>query len=153
MRMAAVFSDRETSAAFIGLLSRQGLNLRWVDRGVEIPGSYWGDPEAGLIGNHLFFHIDTPMHSALHEAAHYVCMSEARRTDLVCDAGGDDAEENAVCYLQILWAEQLPGVGRDRMTADMDAWGYTFRLGSAARWFSEDAQEALQWLIARGIYA
>ena len=47
------------------------------------------------------------------------------------DAGGDDAEENAVCYLQILWADALPGFGRERMFLDMDAWGYTFRLGSA----------------------
>jgi hypothetical protein len=28
----------------------------------------------------------------------------------------------------------------------MDAWGYTFRLGSAARWFDEDASDARQWL-------
>jgi len=33
--------------------------------------------------------------------------------------------------------------------ADMDAWGYSFRLGSAARWFAEDAADALEWLQRR----
>jgi hypothetical protein len=33
----------------------------------------------------------------------------------------------------------------------MDAWGYTFRLGSAARWFAEDADDARRWLLARGL--
>jgi hypothetical protein len=34
------------------------------------------------------------------------------------------------------------------MCADMDAWGYTFRLGSARAWFERDADDARQWLIA-----
>jgi hypothetical protein len=29
----------------------------------------------------------------------------------------------------------------------MDEWGYTFRLGSAAAWFREDAEDARRWLI------
>jgi hypothetical protein len=33
----------------------------------------------------------------------------------------------------------------------MDEWGYTFRLGSAAAWFAEDAADALLWLLARGL--
>jgi hypothetical protein len=33
----------------------------------------------------------------------------------------------------------------------MDAWGYTFRLGSAARWYAEDADDARQWLLERGL--
>ena len=37
------------------------------------------------------------------------------------------------------------------MCADMDAWGYTFRLGSAQAWFEQDAQEARAWLIDKGI--
>jgi hypothetical protein len=28
----------------------------------------------------------------------------------------------------------------------MDEWGYSFRLGSAAKWFAEDAQDAQRWL-------
>ena len=33
------------------------------------------------------------------------------------------------------------------MMRDMDDWGYTFRLGSAKRWFQEDAEDARQWLL------
>jgi hypothetical protein len=56
-----------------------------------------------------------------------------------------------VCYLQILLADRLPGFGRARMLADMDAWGYSFRLGSARRWFEEDAQDARDWLLSHGL--
>ena len=37
------------------------------------------------------------------------------------------------------------------MLADMDAWGYTFRLGSARAWFEEDADDAREWLLTRGL--
>jgi hypothetical protein len=67
------------------------------------------------------------------------------------DAGGEHAEENGVCYLQILLADFVPGCGRARMLQDMDAWGYTFRLGSARRWFEEDASDARAWLIEHGV--
>lgn len=137
--------------ALRALLVPHGLAVRVVPTGEAIPGSYWGDPEAGLIGDVLYLRPDTPLHSALHEAAHYVCMTPERRAALERDAGGDDAEENAVCYLQILWADRLPGAGRARLMADMDAWGYSFRLGSAARWFEEDAADAQAWLAARGL--
>lgn len=137
--------------ALRALLAPYGLEVRVVPAGEAIPGSYWGDPEAGLIGGVLYLRPDTPLHSALHEAAHYVCMTPERRAALERDAGGDDAEENAVCYLQILWADRLPGAGRVRLMADMDAWGYSFRLGSAARWFEEDAADARDWLAARGL--
>ena len=116
-----------------------------------MPGSYWGESEAGLRGNELFVRPDTPLHSLLHELSHFVCMSEARRSGLDRDAGGDDAEECAVCYLQILLADQFAGFGRDRMLADMDAWGYTFRLGSARAWFEQDAADACIWLRANGV--
>jgi len=78
-------------------------------------------------------------------------MDPERRAGLDTDAGGDDAEEDAVCYLQILLADQTPGLGRERMLADMDAWGYTFRLGSAAAWFESDASDARAWLHRRGL--
>jgi hypothetical protein len=133
------------------LLAPHGLRIRSVSAGEVVPGSYWGDSEAGLIGDTLYLRPDTPLHSALHEAAHWVCMPPSRRASLDRDAGGDHAEENAVCYLQILWAERLPGVGADGLMADMDAWGYSFRLGSAARWFHEDAADAREWLAARGL--
>ena len=133
------------------LLAPYGLVIRCGAADTPIPGSYWGGSEAGLIGDTLHLRPDTPLHSALHEAAHWVCMSPERRALLDRDAGGDPAEENAVCYLQILWADALPGVGAERLMADMDAWGYSFRLGSAARWFREDADDARDWLATRGL--
>lgn len=135
--------------AVAGLLARYGLELRGVAPGEPIPGSWWGDREAGLHGAVLHARPDTPVHSVLHEAGHFVCMSPARRFALDTDAGGDFDEENGVCYLQILLADELPGVGRARMFADMDAWGYTFRLGSARAWFERDADDAREWLRSR----
>jgi hypothetical protein len=129
------------------LLDRYGLELTLMAPEEVIPGSYWGEREAGLIGSKLYARLDTPLHSVLHEGAHFMCMTTERRTGLDTDAGGDDAEENGVCYLQILLADVLPNVGRERMCRDMDEWGYTFRLGSAAAWFAEDAEDARQWLI------
>lgn len=132
------------------LLDRYGLEVRGGSEGAPLPGSYWGEPEAGLIGNGLYVRPDTPLHSLLHEACHYICMDPGRRAVLDTDAGGDYAEEDAVCFLQILLAEEVPGLGRERMLADMDAWGYTFRLGSARAWLETDAQEAMRWLHDHG---
>lgn len=133
------------------LLARYGLQLVLVAPQELIPGSYWGESEAGLIDDRLYTRLDTPMHSVLHEASHYICMSAERRTGLVRDAGGDDAEESAVCYLQILLADELPGVGRERVFRDMDEWGYSFRLGSAQAWFEGDAEDARLWLTEHGV--
>jgi hypothetical protein len=133
------------------ILDRYGLALQLVAPGEIIPGSYWGEREAGLIGSKIFARLDTPLHSVLHEGAHFICMPPERRAGLDTDAGGDHAEENAVCYLQIILAQSLPNVGRERMCRDMDEWGYTFRLGSAKRWFEEDAADANDWLIRHGI--
>jgi hypothetical protein len=138
-------------SALSALLARYGLSIGEVPGDQPIPGSFWGDEEAGLLGNRLLLRADTPMHSALHEACHYVCMDEARRSGLNTDAGGDYDEENAVCYLQILLADEVPGLGRDRMMADMDAWGYSFRLGSARAWFERDAEDARKWLCKAGL--
>lgn len=133
------------------LLSRYGMRAELVALGTDIPGSYWGESEAGLIGDALYFRLDTPVHSILHEGCHFICMDERRRASLDRDAGGDYAEENGVCYLQILLADEIPGFGRERMLRDMDAWGYTFRLGSARRWFEEDAEDARAWLLERNL--
>lgn len=133
------------------LLARYGLDLRLVPAGEAIPGSFWGDTEAGLKGSTLYVRFDTPLHSALHEASHFICMSPERRAGLDTDAGGDDAEECGVCYLQLLLSMQLPQCGFERACADMDEWGYSFRLGSTRAWFEEDAGDARQWLIARGV--
>lgn len=135
------------------LLSLYGIALEYCAPEATLTGSYWGDCEAGiacLTGRSvLFFRADTPVHSVLHEAAHVVCMNAERRERLFCDAGGDHAEENAVCYLQILWADLLPGLSRKLLMQDMDAWGYSFRLGSTQRWFEDDAEDARDWLLQR----
>ena len=133
------------------LLERYGLELRLVAPEEVIPGSYWGEREAGLIGAKLYARLDTPLHSVLHESAHFICMTPERRAGLDTDAGGDDAEESAVCYLQLALAQALPNVGRERICCDMDAWGYSFRLGSAATWFAEDADDAREWLVRHGL--
>ena len=137
--------------SLVDLLSGYGLELVRVADATAIPGSYWGESEAGLVGARLYLRDDTPVHSALHEGCHFICMDEVRRAALDRDAGGDYDEENAVCYLQILLADRLPGVGRDRLCRDMDAWGYTFRLGSARAWFDGDAEDARNWLQRRGL--
>ena len=133
------------------LLQRYGMQLQHVPDNESIPGSFWKDPEAGLIDNILYVRDDTPVHSALHEACHYICMDDARKQKLHTDAGGDYAEENAVCYLQILLSDAIPEMGRARMLKDMDAWGYSFRLGSAQAWFEQDAEDARQWLVRNAI--
>jgi hypothetical protein len=133
------------------MLDRYGLELRLVAPQAGIPGSYWGEREAGLVGSVIHARLDTPVHSVLHEAAHFVCMTPERRAGLDTDAGGDHQEENAVCYLQILLADLLPNVGQHRILQDMDAWGYTFRLGSAGAWFEGDAADARHWLATHGL--
>ena len=133
------------------LLKRYGMELELVSPEQVIPGSYWGESEAGLKADHLYARLDTPIHSILHEACHYICMSPERRAGLDRDAGGDDLEESAVCYLQVLLSEELPGVGRRRLCADMDAWGYSFRLGSTQTWFEGDARDAQRWLRDHGV--
>jgi hypothetical protein len=133
------------------LLARYGLDLRMVPHGEDIPGSYWGDSEAGLKGTTLYARPDTPLHSVLHEASHFICMAPERRAGLDTNAGGDDAEECGVCYLQVLLASSLPQCGFARACADMDEWGYSFRLGSTRAWFEQDAEDARLWLLGAGI--
>lgn len=137
--------------ALEALLWARGLAVTWLAPQADIPGSYWGDSEAGLIDDRLHVRADTPVHSALHEACHWLCMDASRRAGLHTDAGGDDLEECAVCYLQVVLADRLPGVGRRRLMQDMDAWGYSFRLGGARAWFEQDAADARAWLVERGL--
>ncbi len=133
------------------LLSRYGLDLRMLAPGVQLPGSYWGDSEAGLKATALYARPDTPLHSVLHEAAHFICMTPERRSGLDTDAGGDDAEECGVCYLQLLLSGELTQCGFDRACLDMDEWGYSFRLGSTRAWYEQDAEDARLWLLDAGI--
>lgn len=133
------------------LLGRFGLSLEQVADDAPIPGSWFGEPEAGIIGRRVIIRGDTPVHSALHESCHLICMDEARRSTLHTNAGGDYDEENAVNYLEITLGSLLPGVGHERILGDMDRWGYTFRLGSARAWFEQDAEDACQWLLEHGL--
>jgi len=131
---------------FATLLKKYQLEIIDSADNEDIPGSFWGDEEAGLIGNKLYLRDDTPVHSALHEGCHFICMDQQRRSGLHTDAGGGYDEENGVCYLQILLSGYVEEMGRQRMFDDMDEWGYSFRLGSAKKWFEKDADDALQWL-------
>jgi len=128
------------------LLERYSMEIKTISDNDTIPGSFWQPPEAGLIGNTLFIRPDTPVHSALHETCHYICMDDKRRKNLDTNAGGDYQEEDAVCYLQILLSDYITEMKQKRMLNDMDEWGYSFRLGSAKAWFDDDAEDALLWL-------
>ena len=133
------------------LLARHRLKLESVPPGAPIPGSYWGEPEAGVIGDRVYARADTPLHSLMHEACHLIVAHPSRRAAIHTNASESVAEEDASCYLQIVLADEIAGAGRERMTRDMDAWGYTFRLGSAAAWFERDADDARAWLAERGL--
>jgi hypothetical protein len=133
------------------IAAKYGMRVVELTRGERIPGSYWGESEAGLVGNRLYVRADTPAHSALHELCHYVCMDAERRARLATDAGGSDDEECGVCYLEVLLADELSGFGRERCLADMDTWGYSFREGSAAAWWAGDARFAREWLRERAL--
>lgn len=137
--------------ALRNLLERFGIEVTAHPPSASLPGSFWGEPEAGIVGRTLHVRPDTPIHSALHEACHLICMDPALRTQVHTDAGGDDLEEAAVCRLQVLLADHLPGIGREALMADMDAWGYSFRLGSTAAWFADDSDDADAWLQAHNL--
>jgi hypothetical protein len=130
----------------VALLAGFGLRLERVADGEPIPGSYWGECEAGLIGTTVYARADTPVHSLLHEACHLLVMPTERRVSVHTDASDSIEEEDATCVLQIVLAERLPGVGSARLMADMDAWGYSFRMGSTRAWFEQDAHEAREFL-------
>jgi len=137
-------------ALLAALLARYGLTLVCVADDAVIPGSYWGESEAGMVGQVVYARADTPVHSVLHEAGHVMCMDAARRAVLHTDAGGEYAEEDAVCYLQIVLAGHI-GLTTETICADMDVWGYTFRLGSAHAWYTHDAEDARDWLVRHGL--
>ena len=148
-RLGAASGPRAASVR--RLFARYGLEVVHLAPGAALPGSYWGEAEAGLLGNRLYVRDDTPLHSLLHEGCHYVCMDDARRAALDTDAGGEFIEECGVCYLGVLLAPEIDGYAAAGMLADMDAWGYTFRLGSARAWFEQDAADARDWLESAGL--
>jgi len=142
-----LYCELKHQQSLVQLFKNYDLAVKWIEKGEKIPGSFWGESEAGLIGNILYVREDTPIHSAFHEACHYICMDKSRRDALHTDAAGDYDEENGVCFLQIILANHLDGASATQMMADMDQWGYTFRLGSTQAWFEGDAEDARAWLL------
>ena len=152
MNQADVLRLRQIDfAAVASLLGKFGLQLHCVEEDSPIPGSYWGDDEAGIIGTSVYARASTPVHSILHEAGHLIVLPPHKRAEVHTDATDSIEEENGVCVLQALLADALPGVGRSRILADMDTWGYTFRLGSAQAYIEQDAADAWAWLVSRGL--
>jgi hypothetical protein len=133
-------------ADVVALLARYDLRFELVDDDAPIPATFWGEREAGVIGSSVYARRDTPVHSLLHEACHLIVIPPAQRARIHTDASDSQFEEDAACYLQLLLADALPGFGIERAFADMDAWGYSFRLGSAKAWFMHDAEDAAAFL-------
>lgn len=133
------------------LLASFDLTLVHVADGEPIPGSYWGESEAGIIGSTVHVRGDTPVHSLLHEACHLMVLQPELRVRVHTDATDSSEEEDAVCVLQALLGDALPGASYRGVLADMDRWGYTFRLGSARAYVEQDADAAWAWLQTRGL--
>lgn len=146
LRIADIGFDAPTA-----LLAGHGLELVRVEDDQPIPGSFWGEPEAGVIASTVYARADTPVHSLLHEACHLLVADPTKRASIHTDASDSLEEEDATCYLQIVLAGDVPGFGRERALADMDAWGYSFRLGSARAWFERDAEDARRFVESRGL--
>ena len=111
--MAIVTCSEINLNHLIKLLNKYDLRIETVEPLTKIPGSWFGDSEAGIIKNTLYIRPDTPVHSALHESCHYICMDKHRRKKLHTNAGGDYTEEDGVCYLQILLAGFIEDFGQN----------------------------------------
>lgn len=111
------------------LIQRYGLDLETVPAGEAITGSYWGEPEAGIVGNTIYVRGDTPVHSVLHEASHVICMSPDRRASLDRDAGGDDLEECAVCFFADRTRKRATRCRRETTHAGYGRLGLQFSTG------------------------
>ena len=92
-----VLTCRVTWLRLIRLAARYGVPVKQVEPGAPIPGTYWGEPEAGILNGVLHARPDTPVHSFLHELGHIVCADAVRRAGIRADAGGEDIEESGVC--------------------------------------------------------
>ena len=61
--------------SLVALLANYELSLVVEKDGARITGSYWGEPEAGIVGKTVYVRRDTPIHSLLHESCHVICMA------------------------------------------------------------------------------
>ena len=148
--MTVLCVDDIPAVAITDLCDRYHLRMEKAAAGQSIKGSFWGEPEAGIIADCVYLRGDTPVHSWLHELCHIICISAQQRRSLHTNANSDDEEEAAVCYLQIVLAGSIAEVGRERIMRDMDTWGYSFPEGQTRAWFAA-ASESRRWLLDRGL--
>src|SRR3546814_16448821 len=90
------------------LLTGFDLDLQAVADSERIPGSYWGECEAGLIGNTVYARAATPIHSLLHEACQLTVMPADRRSMVHTDATTSIAQKDAP-------RSEKPRVGTNRV--------------------------------------
>ena len=101
----------ERMETLMALLGRYGLRVARVPSQGEIPGSYWGDSEAGLVGDGLFVRDDTPVHSACTKLVTTSAWDAGRRARLHTDAGGDRIEKNGFAICKSCWRMSCLGLG------------------------------------------
>ena len=80
----------------VALLARCGARLVELEAHQTIPGSYWGDSEAGLIGDAVYARADTPAHSLLHELCHQLDYELLGLPDSFHARGARDHEARAM---------------------------------------------------------
>ena len=95
------------------LLQRWGLQLRVVAAGDDIPGSFWGEEEAGLIADSLYVRPDTPVHSALHEACHFIFISKEQGNIMAKQAAAAPAvKAGPIQRLRTFYSEVTTELGK-----------------------------------------
>ena len=75
------------------LLGKFKLSVDLMPDDATINGSYWGEPEAGIVGNRVLVRRDTPVHSLLHETCHIVCMTPERRQRFKGDGNAEEIQD------------------------------------------------------------
>jgi len=68
-----------------------------------------GEREAGLIGAKIFARLDTPLHSVLHESAHFICMTPERRAGLDTDAAETTRKRPRCAICKWFWRTRCRG--------------------------------------------
>ena len=132
------------------LLARYGLAARARRRRRADPRQLLGRTRSRPDRPRVHARDDTPVHSLLHEAAHLIVLppERARRAYRRHRFGRGRRRRLRAAVA----ARRRPARRRPRaLMADMDAWGYTFRLGSARAYFERDAEDAGPGCSARGL--
>jgi len=131
-------------------LDRYGLSLHLVAPDEVIPARI-GASARRADGIQIFARLDTagafgaargrPFY--LHDAG------TARRLGYRCRRRSCGRE--CVCYLQIILAQSLPNVGRERMCRDMDEWAIRSGWEAPRSGSIQDAEDARDWLMRHGV--